>query len=155
MGDCIRYSEAFKLQVVREIEEKKHPSCCAAAEAYGIGGSMTVSRWVREYGKSHLLGRVVHVQSPGERSELRKAKDRIAELEKALVDAHLDLRLDEPTWRSPARRGGRAAWMSSKKKEVGCRPLHDRNRRRADLGDGGSRLPAGRDEPAELLCCAP
>ncbi len=37
MGECIRYSEAFKLQVVRELEEGKHTSCWAAREAYGIG----------------------------------------------------------------------------------------------------------------------
>ena len=55
---------------------------------------MTVQRWVREYGKSYLLGKVVHVQSPGERSEVRKLKDRVLVLEKALVDAHLDLRLE-------------------------------------------------------------
>ena len=119
MGDCIRYSEAFKLQVVREIEERKHPSCSAAAEAYGIGGSLTVARWVREYGKSHLLGKVVHVQSPGERSEVRKLKDRVGVLEKALVEAHLDLRLEHSYLKIACERGGVGSVEELKKKHDG------------------------------------
>ena len=94
MKDCIPYSEAFKLQIVRELETGKHRNCWAAGQAYGIGGGATVQRWMRKYGKSHLLGKVVRVQTPEERSELRKAKDRVRELEQALVDAHLDLRLE-------------------------------------------------------------
>ena len=117
--DCIRYSEAFKLQVVRELEEGKHTSCCAVAEAYGIGGSMTVARWVREYGKSHLLGRVVHVQSPGERSEVRKLKDRVQQLEKALVEAHLDLRLGESYLKIACREGWNGSVDDLKKKHDG------------------------------------
>lgn len=94
MEETVRYSESFKLQVVREIEEGRHVSCHAAREAYGIGGRDTVQRWMRTYGRSHLLRKVVHVQTADERSELRKAKDRIAFLEKALLDAHLDLRAE-------------------------------------------------------------
>ncbi len=45
MNDVIRYSEAFKLQVVRELEEGKLKSVNAAQEAYGIRGSMTVGKW--------------------------------------------------------------------------------------------------------------
>ena len=36
MRETIRYSEAFKLQVVREIETGKYGNCNAASEAYGI-----------------------------------------------------------------------------------------------------------------------
>ena len=70
MAQC-RYSEAFRLQVVREIEVGKHRSCNAASEAYGISGSMTVQRWVRAYGRSDLIGKVMRVETPEERSELR------------------------------------------------------------------------------------
>jgi len=94
MKALVGYSEAFKLQVVREVEEGKHASCWAASQAYGIRGTMTVQRWVREYGKGHLVRKVMRVETADERSELRKMKDRIRELEKALVDAHLDLRLE-------------------------------------------------------------
>lgn len=122
MRDRPRCSEAFRLQVAREIGENKHPSCCAAAEAYGIGGSTTLSRWVREYGKSHLLGRVVHVQNPDERSEVRKLKDRVRDLEKALVDAHLDLRLERACLEVACEEGGKGSVDELKKKEVYCRP---------------------------------
>ena len=94
MKALVGYSEAFKLQVVREVEEGKHASCWAASQAYAIGGAVTVQRWVREYGKGHLVRKVMRVETPDERSELRKMKDRVRELEKALVDAHLDLRLE-------------------------------------------------------------
>jgi transposase len=130
MGECIRYSEAFKLQVVRELEEGKHANCWAAREAYGIHGTTTVSRWVREYGKSHLLGRVVHVQTADERSELRKAKDRVAELEKALVEAHLDLRLERSYLAMACELGWQGSVEELKKKGDG-RPSTERCRRAA------------------------
>jgi transposase len=134
MRDSIRYSEAFKLQVVREVEEGKHASCWAAREAYGIRGTVTVSRWVREYGKSHLLGRVVHVQSPGERSEVRKLKDRVGVLEKALVDAHLDLRLERAYLEIACEEGWKGSVDELKKKGNGM-PSTTR-----------SKLPRGRPE---------
>jgi transposase-like protein len=123
MDECIRYSEAFKLQVVRELEEGKHANCWAAREAYGIGGATTVQLWVRRYGRTHLLRKVVHVQSPGERSELRKAKDRIAELEKALVDAHLDLRLERAYLEIACEEGWKGSVDELKKKGGGLPPM--------------------------------
>jgi transposase-like protein len=64
MDDVIRYSEAFKLQIVRELEQGKLPSVNAAQEAYGIRGSSTVGRWVRKYGKSHLQRKVLRAKGP-------------------------------------------------------------------------------------------
>jgi len=91
----VRYSEAFKLQVVRELEEGRHRSCFAASEAYGITGTMTVQGWLRAYGREHLLRRVVRVETTDERNELKRLKDRVRELERALADAHLDLKLEK------------------------------------------------------------
>ena len=119
MVDCIRYSEAFKLQVVRELEEGKHANCWAAREAYGIGGSTTVQLWVRRYGRTHLLRKVVHVQSPGERSEVQRLKDRVQQLEKALVEAHLDLRLGESYLKIACREGWNGSVDDLKKKHDG------------------------------------
>ena len=36
----IRYSESFKLQVIRELEEGKYSCCHHAAQAYDIGGTV-------------------------------------------------------------------------------------------------------------------
>jgi transposase len=90
----IKYSESFKLQIVREIESGKHRSFKAAQEAYGIRGNGTVYQWVRAYGKEHLLRRVIRVETIEERDELRRLKQRVRELERALADAHLDLKLE-------------------------------------------------------------
>lgn len=94
MSEVIRYSEAFKLQVVREVETGRYSGCFAAAQCYGIGSPATVSRWVRHYGKSHILRKVVRVETADELHELKRLKARVRELESALSDAHLDLRLE-------------------------------------------------------------
>jgi len=90
-----RYSEAFKQQVVSEIAGGRFRSPHAAAEAYGIGGHETVTRWVKELGRSELLTKVVRVEKPGEPDEIRRLKARVRKLEKALADAHIDIALDQ------------------------------------------------------------
>ena len=85
-GVTFRYSEAFKRKVVDELESGKLRNLLEAREVYGIGGSRTVSRWVKKYGKNHLLGKVVKVETRGEREQLQVLKQRIRELEKALSD---------------------------------------------------------------------
>lgn len=90
----IRYSEAFKLQVIRELEEGQHRTYYAASQAYGIRGSMTVQKWLRRYGREHLLRRVIRVETTDERNELQRLKQRVRDLEQALGDASLDLRLE-------------------------------------------------------------
>ena len=44
MRVTIRYSEAFKLQVLREVEEGRFESGYAAERAYGIRGAGAVRR---------------------------------------------------------------------------------------------------------------
>ena len=95
MKTTFRYSEAFKLKVIRELEQGKFSSCAAAGKAYGIRGSVTVQRWVRKYGKNHLIGKVVRVETADERSELEHLKARVRDLEKALADSTMDLRLEQ------------------------------------------------------------
>lgn len=95
MKTTFRYSEAFKLKVIRELEEGRFSSCAAAGRAYGIRGTATVQRWVRKYGKNHLMGKVVRVETADERSELEHLKARVRELEKTLADSTMDLRLEQ------------------------------------------------------------
>jgi transposase-like protein len=90
----IRYSEAFKLNVVDELSRGRFGSAHEASAAYGIRGCETVRRWVRQYGRQDLLPKVVKVQKPGERSEVKRLKDRVRRLEAALADAHMDKALD-------------------------------------------------------------
>jgi len=91
----IRYSEAFKQEVVSEIEGGRYGSPFEASRAYGITGSGTVRRWVREYGKSHLLSKVVRVEKKGEPGEIKRLKERVRQLEAALADSHMDWALEK------------------------------------------------------------
>ncbi len=114
-----RYSEAFKLQVIRELEEGKHASCFSAGQAYGIRGGSTVQRWAREYGREHLTRRIIRVETTGERDEFKRAKVRIRELERALGDATLDLRLEREYVNLACRRAGIEDVEEFKKKANG------------------------------------
>lgn len=83
----IRYSEAFKLKVISELESGRLSSAEEARRRYGIGGAETIGRWLRKYGKRHLVGRIVRVETGKERDELRELRSRIRQLEHALADA--------------------------------------------------------------------
>lgn len=50
----IRYSEAFKRQVVEELEGGRYRSVEEVRKKYGIGGGDTVQKWVKKYGREHL-----------------------------------------------------------------------------------------------------
>ena len=91
----IRYSEAFKLKIVSELETGKLSNISEARNRYGITGCDTVQNWLRKYGKNHLLNKVVKVQKVDEQDKLKEQKARIRQLEKALADAHLGSMIDK------------------------------------------------------------
>ena len=95
MSTNYRYSEAFKQQVVMEIERGRFGSAHEASEAYGIRGHATVAKWLREAGRGELLRKVVRVEKPGEPGEVRRLKERVRKLEAALADAHMDRALGQ------------------------------------------------------------
>ena len=86
----IRYSEAFKRQVVEELERGKHSSVEKVSRVYGIRGSMTVWGWIRKYGREDMLPKRVRIETLKEQDELKAARKRIRELEAAVADAHID-----------------------------------------------------------------
>ncbi len=106
MATTMRYSEAFKLQVLRELTEGRLPSIEAARRAYGIRGTSTIQRWMCRYGRTDLLGKVIRVETPKEVSELKQLRLRVRELEKALADAHLDGRLADAYLEVACQRAG-------------------------------------------------
>jgi transposase len=57
----VRYSEAFKLEVVRELESGHHTFTDMAMK-YGIKGAMTVANWVRKHGNGSR-GKVIRVEN--------------------------------------------------------------------------------------------
>ena len=120
--EVIRYSESFKLQVIRELEEGKYRCCHHAAEAYGIRGAATVPRWLRKYGKEELKGRLIRVETADGRDEYERMKKRICELESALSDTTLDLRIERAYLEVACRRAGIEDVSAFKKKADGKSP---------------------------------
>jgi len=113
------YSEAFKLQVVREFEAGEYPSVEAARRKYGITGCGTVERWLKRYGKAHLMKKVVRVEAPGEGDRLKELEREVKRLKQALGEAHLDLLLGEEYLRIACRRAGVEDVEGFKKKHGG------------------------------------
>lgn len=85
----LRYSEAFKLQVVSEIESGQLSSINEANHRYGITGSRTVRLWLTKYGKTQCLPRVVRVETPDERDRVKELQKENERLKKALADTHM------------------------------------------------------------------
>jgi transposase len=91
----VRYSEAFKLQVVSELESGKLSSIEEARNRYGITGTLTVKGWLRRFGRSDLMPRVVRVERPDERSELERLRKEVRRLEHALAQTRMKELLNE------------------------------------------------------------
>ena len=89
-----RYSSAFKLKVVKEIESGKL-SISQANEIYDIGGAHTVSRWIKNFGKNHLLSKVVRIEMKDEKDKVKELKDRVRNLERLLANKELDNLMNE------------------------------------------------------------
>jgi len=92
--EFITYSEAFKMQVVQEIGQGKFATMSHAKKAYGICGMNTIQKWIKKYGREELLPKRVRVETMTEIDELKEAKKRIRDLEKALSDSHMDYCLE-------------------------------------------------------------
>ena len=113
----IRYSEAFKMEVVREVESKDLPFM-QVQRKYGIAGTGTVGAWVRKYGNGSR-GKVVRVERPEEINELKRLKARVRLLESALADANIDSALERAYTRLACKRAGIADVEGFKKKAAG------------------------------------
>jgi transposase len=85
----IRYSQAFKLKVVKEIESGKY-TIGDARRIYDINGAETIQKWIRKMGKSHLIKDIIRVQMKDEKDKIKKLQNRIKVLERALNQAQVD-----------------------------------------------------------------
>jgi transposase len=86
-----RYSQAFKLKVVREYESGA--SVRSLEQKYGIGGATTIKRWVKQFGRSGYRNEVVRIQSAADHEHVQAMKERIVALESALAQSTLDNRM--------------------------------------------------------------
>jgi len=91
----MRYSLAFKRQVVAALEAGRFRSIEQARQHYGIGGAMTVRRWLKQLGKNHLIPKVVRVEKPDEANQVRELKKQIRQLKQALGETQLRNVLNE------------------------------------------------------------
>ena len=115
----MRYSEAFKLAVVREVEGG-YESVDVVRRRYGIG-SGTVNDWLRKYGNG-TRGKVIRVQKPEEIDELKRLRERVRRLESAVADAHVDLALERAYGEIACERAGIKDVAEFKKKAAGKLP---------------------------------
>jgi len=79
-----RYSICFKRQVIADIEGGRFESITEAQRHYGIMSPATVKRWLQKYEKNHLAPKVIRVQKPNEKDQIRQLKQQIAQLQQAL-----------------------------------------------------------------------
>ncbi len=80
----IRYSVSFKQQVIEQLESGRFGSINEAKEHFGIRGDYTVQRWLRKYGRNHLCAKVVRVEKPDEKNQIRELKKQVRQLKEAL-----------------------------------------------------------------------
>jgi transposase-like protein len=112
----IRYSQAFKMEVVRELERSGLPFEHVRRK-YGLGVS-TVQTWVSQYGNG-TRGKVIRVEKPQEINERKRLKDRIRRLESALADANVELALERAYTELACERAGIKDVEGFKKKADG------------------------------------
>jgi hypothetical protein len=91
----MRYSKAFQQQVVREIETGRFSGVHQARMHYEIGGCDTIARWMKKFGKNAVMTKVVRVEKQSETDELKRLRDRVQQLEKAVADQFLDHEIDK------------------------------------------------------------
>ena len=84
----VRYSDCFKRSIVEEIE-KNGLSIEDCRRKYGIGGSSTIQKWLKKYGKNHLLNKIVRVETIDEIQEINALKKEIKALKEAFANLSL------------------------------------------------------------------
>lgn len=89
----IRYSQSFKMQLVREVEEGEL-SVGAVQRKYNIKGCGTVMRWLRQYGIGKH-GKIIRVEKPNEVNEASRLRKELRQMKEALADTHVELALEK------------------------------------------------------------
>ncbi|MFD2200616.1 transposase [Shivajiella indica] len=80
-----RYSISFKKQVVEELE--KGSSYSYLQKKYDIRGAETIQRWVRSFGRDHLLNKSVRIETMDEKRRLKELEEENKRLKLVLADS--------------------------------------------------------------------
>ena len=92
----VRYSEAFKAEVLNEIETRGL-TFAEARRKFQIPGVTTIPNWVRKSGRFGMLPKLVRVEKPNERNEAKALKEENRRLKAAIADLVLDRKIAEST----------------------------------------------------------
>jgi transposase len=85
-----RYSESFKLKVVKEVSEGKF-TAGEAERYYEIKGHSTVNKWLKKYLNSKYTKEgVIKLKMESDEKKIKELEKRVRELEKALSDAYIE-----------------------------------------------------------------
>jgi len=85
---AIRYSEAFKHQVINEVESGRS-SIDEVRKKYGIGGKSAIQNWMKRLGKLESLPKIIRVEKPDEKVKLKDLERQIRELKNALAETQV------------------------------------------------------------------
>jgi transposase-like protein len=80
-----RYSISFKKHVVEELETGG--SFSFLQKKYDIRGAETIQKWVKLFGKNHLLNKRVRIETMDEKSRLKELEEENKRLKMALADS--------------------------------------------------------------------
>lgn len=91
-----RYGEAFKRQVVSDVNEGLY-SACRAMQIYKIGGKMTVYKWLAKYNPSNVFSSRGGKMKDSEKGTSIDLKSRIRYLEQIVSDLTIEKKILETT----------------------------------------------------------
>ena len=80
-----RYSISFKKHVVEELESGG--SFSFLQKKYDIRGAETIQKWVKLFGKNHLLNKRIRIETMDEKSRLKELEEENRRLKMALADS--------------------------------------------------------------------
>lgn len=80
-----RYSISFKKHVVEELESGG--SFSFLQKKYDIRGAETIQKWVKLFGKNHLLNKRVRIETMDEKSRFKELEEENRRLKIALADS--------------------------------------------------------------------
>ena len=83
-----RYSIAFKKQVVASYEAGA--SLNVLNQRYGIKGTTTIKRWVEQYGQAGIRHKIVTIQQPEEREQLRQLQTELKQMKELVAKLSLE-----------------------------------------------------------------
>ena len=86
--ETVRYSDCFKRSIVEEIE-KNGLSIEDCRRKYGIGGSSTIQKWLKKYGKNHLLNKMVRVETLDEVQKIKALETELKNVKEAFANLSL------------------------------------------------------------------